>query len=125
MRIWISTDSCVLLWISRSFQKSCSQGCLLEYCPSTSTPERTQGWPRQFAVPTFSYKVELIIAQGNAAHEKTGSNVMLTKGQKHDILETLASKMHSFKAYPSEKDLSEVAKEQEKSKLQKRGGMVG
>uniref|UniRef100_A0A3Q3FE31 Uncharacterized protein n=1 Tax=Labrus bergylta TaxID=56723 RepID=A0A3Q3FE31_9LABR len=33
----------------------------------------------------------------------------LSRGQKHDILETLASKMHSFKAYPSDKDISVVA----------------
>ena len=77
--------------------------------PRTSTPERTQGWPRSFAVPTFSYEVEFILSQGNAAYEKTGSSIILTKGQKHDILETLANKIHSFKAYPSEKDIAEVA----------------
>lgn len=75
----------------------------------TSTPEQAEGWPQKFTVPTFSYEVELVLSRGNAAYENTGTTVILTKGQKHNILETLASKMHIFKAYPSENDINAVA----------------
>nr|XP_020483649.1 uncharacterized protein LOC109978764 isoform X2 [Labrus bergylta]XP_020516972.1 uncharacterized protein LOC110006084 isoform X2 [Labrus bergylta] len=73
------------------------------------TPERTQRWPDVCPVPAFSYEVELILVEGNLNHERTGKTLKLSRGQKHDILETLASKMHSFKAYPSDKDISVVA----------------
>uniref|UniRef100_A0A3Q3EJ73 Uncharacterized protein n=1 Tax=Labrus bergylta TaxID=56723 RepID=A0A3Q3EJ73_9LABR len=77
--------------------------------PHAMTPERTQRWPDVCPVPAFSYEVELILVEGNLNHERTGKTLKLSRGQKHDILETLASKMHSFKAYPSDKDISVVA----------------
>jgi len=73
------------------------------------TPDRTERWPCVFPVPTFSYEVELILGEGNATCEKTGKTLKLSRGQKHDILETLAAKMHSFKAYPNDKEVSMVA----------------
>ncbi|XP_065813779.1 sterile alpha motif domain-containing protein 3-like isoform X2 [Labrus bergylta] len=77
--------------------------------PHAMTPERTQRWPDVCPVPAFSYEVELILVEGNLNHERTGKTLKLSRGQKHDILETLASKMHSFKAYTSDKDISVVA----------------
>uniref|UniRef100_A0A3Q3FGL7 Uncharacterized protein n=1 Tax=Labrus bergylta TaxID=56723 RepID=A0A3Q3FGL7_9LABR len=77
--------------------------------PHAMTPERTQRWPDVCLVPAFSYEVELILVEGNLNHERTGKTLKLSRGQNHDILETLASKMHSFKAYPSDKDISVVA----------------
>lgn len=61
------------------------------------SPERTEIWPRVFPVPTFSYEVELVLGEGNVAYEITGKTLKLSRGQKHDILERLAAKMHSFK----------------------------
>lgn len=67
-------------------------------------------WPAVFEVPTFSYEVEFILAQGNLEFEKTGKALKLSRGQKHDILDTLASLMHSFnKTYPSDKEVSAAA----------------
>ncbi|XP_065814227.1 uncharacterized protein [Labrus bergylta] len=77
--------------------------------PHAMTPERTQRWPDVCPVPAFTYEVELILVEGNLNHERTGKTLKLSRGQKHDILETLASKMHSFKSYPSDKDISVVA----------------
>ncbi|XP_065814376.1 uncharacterized protein [Labrus bergylta] len=77
--------------------------------PHAMTPERTQRWPDVCPVPAFTYEVELILVEGNLNHERTGKTLKLSRGQKHDILETLASKMHSFKAYTSDKDISVVA----------------
>ena len=65
-------------------------------------------WPP--AVPTFSYEVEIILGDGNVEYDKTGRNLKLSRGQKHNILETLASLMHSAnKTYPSDKDVSVIA----------------
>uniref|UniRef100_A0A3B1JRT8 PB1 domain-containing protein n=1 Tax=Astyanax mexicanus TaxID=7994 RepID=A0A3B1JRT8_ASTMX len=77
--------------------------------PHALSPDRAEGWPLVFPVPTFSYEVELILGEGNVTYERTGKIVKLSKGQKHDILETLAGKMHSFKAYPNDKEVSMVA----------------
>lgn len=77
--------------------------------PHAVTPDRAERWPYVFPVPTFSYEVELILGEGNATCEKTGKTLKLSRGQKHDILETLAAKMHSFKAYPNDKEVSMVA----------------
>lgn len=77
--------------------------------PHAMTPDRAEGWPQVFPVPTFSYEVEFVIEEGNVTYERTGKTVKLSRGQKHDILETLAGKMHSFKAYPNDKEVSTVA----------------
>ena len=73
------------------------------------TPERAERWPALFPVPTFSYEVEHILGEGNLAYQTTGKTLKLSRGQKHNILESLAAKMHSFKAYPGDKDISMVA----------------
>uniref|UniRef100_A0A3B4GB81 Uncharacterized protein n=1 Tax=Pundamilia nyererei TaxID=303518 RepID=A0A3B4GB81_9CICH len=77
--------------------------------PHAMTPDRVERWPQDFPIPTFSYEVELILGDGDVAYERTGKALKLSRGQKHDILETLAAKMHSFKAYPSDRDISVVA----------------
>uniref|UniRef100_A0A3Q3NBK1 PB1 domain-containing protein n=1 Tax=Mastacembelus armatus TaxID=205130 RepID=A0A3Q3NBK1_9TELE len=64
--------------------------------PHAMTPDRTERWPDVFPVPTFSY-------------ERLGKTLKLSRGQKHDILETLAAKMHCFKAYPNDREVSKVA----------------
>ena len=75
----------------------------------TKTPDRTERWPDVFPVPTFSYEVELALGEGNVTYERTGKTLKLSRGQKHNILETLAAKMHSFKAYPNDNEVSMVA----------------
>uniref|UniRef100_A0A3Q3DZT4 Uncharacterized protein n=1 Tax=Labrus bergylta TaxID=56723 RepID=A0A3Q3DZT4_9LABR len=83
------------------------QKAVLKLVRSQSDASSLDG--RMFVSPAFSYEVELILVEGNLNHERTGKTLKLSRGQKHDILETLASKMHSFKAYPSDKDISVVA----------------
>lgn len=77
--------------------------------PHAMTLDRAERWPDVFPLPTFSYEVELVLGEGNITYERTGKTLKLSRGQKHDILETLAAKMHSFKAYPNDKDVSVVA----------------
>uniref|UniRef100_A0A8D3CDV8 Uncharacterized protein n=1 Tax=Scophthalmus maximus TaxID=52904 RepID=A0A8D3CDV8_SCOMX len=78
--------------------------------PHAITPDRTERWADVFPVPAFSYEVELILSDGSVTYERTGKTVKLCRGQKHNILETIAAKMHSFKAYPNDKEFSLVAK---------------
>ncbi|XP_030606898.1 sterile alpha motif domain-containing protein 3-like isoform X2 [Archocentrus centrarchus] len=77
--------------------------------PHAMTPDRVERWPQDFPIPTFSYEVELLLGEGDIAYERTGKVLKLSRGQKHDILETLAAKMHGFKAYPSDREVSMVA----------------
>uniref|UniRef100_A0A8C1WS16 Uncharacterized protein n=1 Tax=Cyprinus carpio TaxID=7962 RepID=A0A8C1WS16_CYPCA len=77
--------------------------------PHARIPERAEIWPCIFRVPTFSFEVELVLAEGNAAYETTGKTLKLNRGQKHNILETLAEQMHGYKAYPNVKEISMVA----------------
>uniref|UniRef100_A0A8C6KEL5 Uncharacterized protein n=1 Tax=Nothobranchius furzeri TaxID=105023 RepID=A0A8C6KEL5_NOTFU len=78
--------------------------------PHAMTPGRLERWPQDFPIPTFSYEVELILSDGDVSYERTGKVLKLSRGQKHAILEALAAKMHSFKAYPSDREVSMVAK---------------
>ncbi|RVE73057.1 hypothetical protein OJAV_G00045610 [Oryzias javanicus] len=77
--------------------------------PHAMTPERIDKWPQVFPMPTFSYEVELVLNEGNSTYQRTGKSLKLTRGQKHDILEALAATMHSFKAYPNDREVSVVA----------------
>uniref|UniRef100_A0A3Q3KYI4 PB1 domain-containing protein n=1 Tax=Mastacembelus armatus TaxID=205130 RepID=A0A3Q3KYI4_9TELE len=72
--------------------------------PHAMTPDRTERWPDVFPDPTFSYEVELILGEGNVTYERLGKTLKLSRAQKHDILETLAAKMHCFKAYPNDRE---------------------
>ena len=77
--------------------------------PHAMATARAERWPDVFQVPTFSSDVEFLLDEGNATYERTGRTLKLSKGQKHDILESLANKMHSFTAYPEDKQLAVVA----------------
>uniref|UniRef100_A0A8C2AVQ4 Uncharacterized protein n=1 Tax=Cyprinus carpio TaxID=7962 RepID=A0A8C2AVQ4_CYPCA len=77
--------------------------------PHARMPERAEIWTCIFRLPTFSFEVELVLAEGNAAYETTGKTLKLNRGQKHNILETLAEQMHGYKAYPNVKEISMVA----------------
>uniref|UniRef100_A0A3P9ASN3 PB1 domain-containing protein n=1 Tax=Maylandia zebra TaxID=106582 RepID=A0A3P9ASN3_9CICH len=71
--------------------------------------QRLKCWPDTFPVPTFSYEVEHLLEEGNRGFEMSGKHLKLTRAQKHNILETMASVMHTFKAYPSDGDVSLAA----------------
>uniref|UniRef100_A0A3Q2YA07 PB1 domain-containing protein n=1 Tax=Hippocampus comes TaxID=109280 RepID=A0A3Q2YA07_HIPCM len=75
-----------------------------------SYPERHSSWPSgSFPVPTFGYNVELRLRDGNAEYEKNNTHLKLTRDQRHDILENIASTLYGFKAYPSDKDITTAA----------------
>uniref|UniRef100_A0A3B4Y0K2 PB1 domain-containing protein n=1 Tax=Seriola lalandi dorsalis TaxID=1841481 RepID=A0A3B4Y0K2_SERLL len=70
---------------------------------------RQKNWPDCFPVPTFSYEVEHVCAQGNAAFERSGKTLKLTRAQKHNILENMAETMYNFKPYPHDKEVGMAA----------------
>ncbi|XP_059180231.1 sterile alpha motif domain-containing protein 3-like [Centropristis striata] len=81
-----------------------------ETLSDVSSPERLSRWPPgSFQIPTFGFDVELTLRQGNTEFEKTGRPLKLSRDQKHDILEKLASVIFGFKAYPSDKEIAMVA----------------
>ena len=76
-----------------------------------SSPERVERWPTGiFPIPKFSFDVELVLQKGNEEYERSGTLLNLRRDQKHDILETLAKTMFSFKAYESKGQREQVAK---------------
>lgn len=73
-------------------------------------PKRSSQWPEKFEIPKFSIDVEYRLRQGNLLNLKDGSYLKVTKELKHDILQTLAETIYTFKAYPQKEDCAAVAK---------------
>ncbi|KAL2078046.1 hypothetical protein ACEWY4_025731 [Coilia grayii] len=77
-----------------------------------SSPERscrTEAWPENFTVPSFTYDIEYILSKGNTAYEQEGKTLKLTKDQKHNILEAMAIEMYKYTGYPSGKQFGKAA----------------
>lgn len=79
---------------------------ILPHAPLTN---RQKNWPDAFPVPTFSYEVEHVLEEGNRAFEISGKSVKLTRSQKHNVLESMAETIHSFKPYPRDGELGKAA----------------
>ncbi|MED6272209.1 hypothetical protein CHARACLAT_027815, partial [Characodon lateralis] len=86
VRISTSTDDTIILTDSTD---------------TTDSPERISRWPEVFIVLIFSYEVEHVLREGNAAFEKDGKVITLTRDHKHNILETMGEEIYRLKAYPS------------------------
>ena len=66
-------------------------------------------WPENFEIPRFSVNVEHRLRLGNAAFLNIGKHLDVGRDLKHDILEGLAGTMYTYKEYPSEDNLNQVA----------------
>lgn len=88
---------------------SASLDDLLPVSSHSSNTYRKEQWPKVFVIPTFSHSTESQLRAGNAEYQR--SLVRLTPSSKmvSNVLETLADKIFSYKSYPSDADLSEVA----------------
>ena len=91
---------------SDSSSTASSDTDILPHVPFT---QRQKKWPDCFSLPTFSFEVEHVLQEGNTAFERTGKAFTLTRSQRHNILESLAEKMYSFKPYPNDREVSMVA----------------
>lgn len=76
---------------------------------SSSEKLRTEPWPKEFNIPQFSFETEGQLEKGNAEYTKDQTRLTPTSKMLSDILERLAEKIFSYKAYPSDADLSDVA----------------
>ncbi|XP_076879102.1 uncharacterized protein LOC143527703 [Brachyhypopomus gauderio] len=95
-----------LEWISTSTNDTI---ILTDSTDSTDTPEHSSQWPEVFIVPTFSYEVEHVLREGNAAYEKDGKVIRLPRDKKHNILETMGDEIYKLKAYPSSTQIGKAA----------------
>ncbi|KAK0144232.1 hypothetical protein N1851_017408 [Merluccius polli] len=93
---------------SQSWSDTTSQADT-EILPIVSS-ERSSQWPEKFETPKFSVDVEYRLRQGNLLYLRDGSYLTVTKELKHDILQTLAETMYTFKAYSQKEDCAVVAK---------------
>jgi hypothetical protein len=71
-----------------------------------ASPLPRQQWPEFFDVPNFSVDVGYRLIQADLAFMKDGTRMTLPREMKHDILEKLAERIYSFKAYPEDDDFS-------------------
>lgn len=76
---------------------------------SSSERLRTEPWPKEFNIPTFSFETEGQLEKGNAEYTKNQTTLTPTSKMLSDILERLAEKIFSFKEYPTDADLGDVA----------------
>lgn len=77
--------------------------------PASTSSLRTNIWPRSFPIPAFSYDAELALQKANVEFQRDGILLNPSRKLKSSILETLASEIMKFKAYPSFQDLDDVA----------------
>ncbi|XP_032392486.1 uncharacterized protein LOC116702420 [Etheostoma spectabile] len=106
------TDECsqvITLTVCDEIVSSQSDDTELLSTPSSSVSTRTQMWPREFLIPTFSYDSELQLEKGNAVFRSNNTRLTLSSKTKSDILEKLAEEIFKFKAYPTDADFSDVA----------------
>ncbi|XP_055065482.1 uncharacterized protein [Misgurnus anguillicaudatus] len=77
---------------------------------SGSSPStRLCKWPSVFTVPPFNYESELQLETANAECNASGTYLSPPPKLKSHILERLSEDIIKFKAYPTDKDLNDVA----------------
>ncbi|XP_038144333.1 uncharacterized protein LOC119785654 [Cyprinodon tularosa] len=76
---------------------------------SDSEGLRKEPWPKEFIIPPFSLETEGLLQRGNAEYAQNQTRLTPSSKMLSDILERLAEKIFSYKAYPTDADLSDVA----------------
>ena len=61
--------------------------------PSSSVSTRTQAWPREFPIPTFSYDTELQLEKGNAVYMSSKRPLAPSPKTISDILRKVAEEI--------------------------------
>ncbi|XP_078025314.1 uncharacterized protein LOC117251126 [Epinephelus lanceolatus] len=77
--------------------------------PSSSVSTRTQMWPREFPIPTFSYDTELQLEKGNSVYRSNKRPLTPSPKTISDILKKVAEEIYKYKPYPTDADFSDVA----------------
>uniref|UniRef100_A0A667XBA7 Uncharacterized protein n=1 Tax=Myripristis murdjan TaxID=586833 RepID=A0A667XBA7_9TELE len=77
--------------------------------PSVSSGDSVE-WPAPFPIPQFSHDVELQLKEANCKYCNDGTLMVIPKGLKTNILDTLADSMSKISAYPERQHYENVAK---------------
>ncbi|MED6259073.1 hypothetical protein ATANTOWER_016623 [Ataeniobius toweri] len=76
--------------------------------PGSASSLRSESWPVQFEVPTFSLDTELILQAANETHKKDDT-LLNNPAVKSNILDKLAETIFTYTAYPSQAQREQVA----------------
>ncbi|KAK0130576.1 hypothetical protein N1851_035191 [Merluccius polli] len=76
---------------------------------SSSSSSRTEQWPKEFPIPSFSYDTEVQLERGNAAFKANGTRLTVNPRMKSDILEKVSDLIYKYKAYPKSYHFCEVS----------------
>ncbi|XDV19293.1 hypothetical protein PO909_024790 [Leuciscus waleckii] len=68
----------------------------------TSNVTRKEQWPKDFAIPHFSFETELQLEHGNSEYLASGKLLTVSSRTKSDILNRLAEEIFKYKAYPDD-----------------------
>uniref|UniRef100_A0A3Q2CZC9 PB1 domain-containing protein n=1 Tax=Cyprinodon variegatus TaxID=28743 RepID=A0A3Q2CZC9_CYPVA len=79
------------------------------FLPCVSSGDSVE-WPDPFPIPEISHNVELQLTEGNDQYTMDGSVMVISKGLKTDILDTLADSISKISAYPEREHYENVAK---------------
>ncbi|XP_051260738.1 uncharacterized protein LOC127366072 [Dicentrarchus labrax] len=82
---------------------------ILSSSSSSSSSLRCEPWPDVFPVPEFVYDVELQLQRANTDFQNNGILFSPSPRMKSDILESLASQIIKYKAYPCNAEFDAVA----------------
>lgn len=82
---------------------------ILSSSSSSSSSLRCEPWPDVFPVPKFVYDVELQLQRANTDFQNNGILFSPSPRMKSDILESLASQIIKYKAYPCNAEFDAVA----------------
>ncbi|XP_035986263.1 uncharacterized protein LOC118559847 [Fundulus heteroclitus] len=82
---------------------------ILSRSSSDSEGLRKEPWPKEFIIPPFSLETEGQLQRGNSEYAHNQTRLTPSSKMLSDILERLAEKIFSYKAYPTDADLSDVA----------------
>lgn len=93
-----------------SFSETSSQADTEILSVSSSSVEVRKEWPDPFIIPKFSVSVEYQLRQGNLTYLRDATYLKISKDLKHCILDRLAEAIYSYKAYPEDEDIDDVAK---------------
>ncbi|KAJ8375573.1 hypothetical protein SKAU_G00061530 [Synaphobranchus kaupii] len=94
---------------AESSEDACSTAStILLSSPESTSSLRSESWPTQFEIPTFSFDTELVLQASNEAYRKDGT-LLNNPAVKSNILEKLADCIFVYTAYPSQAQREQVA----------------
>lgn len=95
-------------WAESSEDTCSTASTIILSSPESTSSLRSESWPAQFEIPTFSFDTELILQAANEAYRKDGT-LLNNPAVKSNILDKLADSIFVYTAYPSQAQREQVA----------------